>query len=155
MRQPVPHAAELRDVAYAFIARVGRIFRGGSVVVVPQSRSAGLRGTLHIAVHHTLGQLCTVICLSSNLISYVHVIKAMEPLFLAVASRCILGQKMDVRVYLSLLPVVGGVVWACAGSDEFSWISFFSGMGSNVFFAMRGVVLKEVMDASTMLSRQR
>ena len=123
--------------------------------MVPQYRSAGLRGTLRIAVHHTLGQLCTVICLSSNSISYAHVIKAMEPLFSAVASQCILGQKMDVRVYLSLLPVVGGVVWACAGSDEFSWISFLSGMGSNVFFAMQGVVLKEVMDASTMLSRQR
>jgi solute carrier family 35 protein E1 len=72
----------------------------------------------------------------------------MEPFFSAVASRCIIGQMMDVRVYLSLLPVVGGVILACAGSDEFSWLSFWSGMGANAFFAMRGVVSKEVMDAS-------
>jgi len=38
---------------------------------------------------------------------------------------------------------------ACAGSREFSWISFCAGMGSNAFFAMRGVVSKVVMEGSS------
>jgi len=70
----------------------------------------------------------------------------MEPFFSAIATRVVLGQTMDFRVYLSLIPVVGGVVMACAGSKEFSWFSFWSGMGSNAFFAMRGVVSKIVME---------
>ena len=139
LRLPIPHVVELRNVVSS-IWIIGR--RSHASVVT------GLRGTLRIAIYHTLGQLCTMICLSSNSIGYAHVIKAMEPFFSAVASRYIIGQMMDVRVYLSLLPVVGGVILACAGSDEFSWLSFWSGMGANAFFAMRGVVSKEVMDAS-------
>jgi solute carrier family 35 protein E1 len=145
LRQTVPHLVELRN----FLSRW--MIRQRPQAQIPEHSSAvitGLRGTLRIAIHHTLGQLCTIICLSSNSIGYAHVIKAMEPFFSAVASRCIIGQMMDVRVYLSLLPVVGGVILACAGSDEFSWLSFWSGMGANAFFAMRGVVSKEVMDAS-------
>lgn len=107
-----------------------------------------LRDTSKIAVYHTFGQLCTIISLSTNSISFAHVIKAMEPLFSAVASWLVLGQVMNIRVYLSLLPVVLGVCMACAGAQTFSWISFWSGMGSNGFFAMRGVVSKTVMEKS-------
>ena len=111
------------------------------------SSAISFRHTFHIAIHHTLGQICTVICLSYNSIGFAHVIKAMEPLFSALASFIILGQIMDIRVYASLIPVVGGVVLACAGSNEFVWISFWSGMGSNAFFAVRGVISKIAMEA--------
>lgn len=107
-----------------------------------------LRQTCHIAIHHTLGQICTVISLSANSIGFAHVVKAMEPFFSAIVSRIVLGQRMDIRVYLSLIPVVGGVVMACAGSPEFSWVSFLAGMSSNAFFAMRGVVSKIAMESS-------
>lgn len=113
---------------------------------VISSSSLSPRHTVHIAIHHTLGQLCTVLSLSTNSISFAHVVKAMEPFFSALASLLFLGQRMDIRVYLSLVPVVGGVIMACAGSKEFSWISFLSGMGSNVFFAMRGVLSKIAME---------
>ena len=54
---------------------------------------------------------------------------------------------MDIRVYASLIPVVGGVALACVGSNECVWISFWSGMGSNAFFAVRGVISKIAMEA--------
>ncbi|EED93070.1 triose or hexose phosphate translocator, partial [Thalassiosira pseudonana CCMP1335] len=114
--RPVPHKDEVRMIAN--------------------------RETSHIAIHHTLGQLCTVLTLAANSISFAHVIKAMEPFFSAIASRFFLGQRMDIRVYLALVPVVGGVMMACAGSNEFSWVSFGFGMGSNAFFAMRAVSSK-------------
>ena len=164
MRRPVPHAAELSALASRFVGWASRRRRlrrravagGGSrETAAPRDVSgpssspvAGLRGTLRIAVHHALGQLCTVLCLSSNSVGFAHVVKAAEPLFSALASRAVLGQRMDLRVYLSLIPVVGGVVLACAGSDEFSWPGLAYGMGSNAFFAMRGAVSKIVMDAS-------
>ncbi len=81
--------------------------------------SVVLRDTSKIAVHHTCGQLCTIMSLSTNSISFAHVIKAMEPFFSAIASWLVLGQVMNIRVYASLLPVVGGVIMACAGSPEF------------------------------------
>jgi solute carrier family 35 protein E1 len=56
---------------------------------------------------------------------------------------------MDIRVYLALIPVVGGVILAVAGSDEFSWLAFWFGMGSNLFFAMRAVVSKIAMNSSS------
>ena len=164
MRRPVPHAAESSALASRFAGWASRRRRlrrravagGGSrETAAPRDVSgpssspvAGLRGTLRIAVHHALGQLCTVLCLSSNSVGFAHVVKAAEPLFSALASRAVLGQRMDLRVYLSLIPVVGGVVLACAGSDEFSWPGLAYGMGSNAFFAMRGAVSKIVMDAS-------
>ncbi|KAL7540805.1 hypothetical protein ACHAXR_010393 [Thalassiosira sp. AJA248-18] len=120
-RRPVPHAAEL-------------------------SRAASIVANY---VRKTCRRTTRLTSLSANSISFAHVVKAMEPIFSALASRLVLGQRMDIRVYLSLIPVVGGVVMACAGSNEFSWISFLSGMSSNAFFAMRGVVSKLVMEGST------
>lgn len=105
-----------------------------------------LRDTSHIALYHTLGQICTVLSLSLNSIGFAHVIKAAEPFFSAMASRVYFGKTMNIRVYLALIPVVGGVIMAVAGSDEFSWLAFVFGMGSNVFFAMRAVVSKMAMD---------
>jgi solute carrier family 35 protein E1 len=151
IRGPVPHAAELSTLVLAL--PLPPLTSRRRAVGSPRRQTAtitpALRGTFRIALYHTLGQLCTILCLSSNSIGFAHVIKAMEPLFSALAALVIFGQMMDVRVYLSLLPVVGGVFLACAGSDEFSWTSFAYGMGSNAFFAMRGVISKVVMDAST------
>ena len=113
-----------------------------------------LRDTAHIAIYHTSGQLCTVLSLSLNSIGFAHVIKAMEPFFSAIASRIFFGKRMDIRVYLALIPVVGGVVMAVAGSDEFSWLAFWFGMGSNVFFALRAVVSKLAMQQPTFRDKE-
>eukprot|EP00986_Skeletonema_menzelii_P003653 scaffold1154_cov141-Skeletonema_menzelii.AAC.1 len=161
--RPVPHADELtRGITVVKRNCIGlvRMIRSAQLaesfhiaIVSSRERSNNpspvtLRDTSKIAVYHTFGQLCTIMSLSTNSISFAHVIKAMEPLFSAVASWLVLGQVMNIRVYMSLLPVVFGVALACAGAKEFSWISFWSGMGSNAFFAMRGVVSKTVMEKS-------
>jgi len=161
--RPVPHADELtRGITVVKRNCIGlvRMIRSAQLaesfhiaIVSSRERSNNpspvtLRDTSKIAVYHTFGQLCTIVSLSTNSISFAHVIKAMEPLFSAVASWLVLGQVMNIRVYMSLLPVVFGVALACAGAKEFSWISFWSGMGSNAFFAMRGVVSKTVMEKS-------
>lgn len=163
--RPVPHADELsRGMTVVIRNCIGcmRMIRSAQfsesfrIAIVSQRERSSigdlqattLRDSSKIAVYHTFGQLCTIMSLSTNSISFAHVIKAMEPLFSAVASWLVLGQVMNFRVYISLLPVVVGVAMACAGAKEFSWISFWSGMGSNAFFAMRGVVSKIVMEKS-------
>lgn len=162
--RPVPHKDEVRMIANRCMERIRGCIsnqHSPSHSYSPLERSyinntsssistmPTLRETSHIAIHHTLGQLCTVLTLAANSISFAHVIKAMEPFFSAIASRFFLGQRMDIRVYLALVPVVGGVMMACAGSNEFSWVSFGFGMGSNAFFAMRAVASKLAMEGST------
>lgn len=159
--RPVPHADELSRgmtvvirncIGFMRMIRSAQFTESFRIAIVSQREHssipspATLRDSSKIAVYHTFGQLCTIMSLSTNSISFAHVIKAMEPLFSAVASWLVLGQVMNIRVYVSLLPVVVGVAMACAGAKEFSWISFWSGMGSNGFFAMRGVVSKIVME---------
>lgn len=166
--RPLPHADELSRgvivlIRYAkqFCHCLVRIFRPAQfaepfrLFALTSQRehshvvsSVVLRDTSKIAIYHTVGQLCTIMSLATNSISFAHVVKAMEPLFSAAASWLVFGQVMNIRVYVALLPVVGGVIMACAGSREFSWISFWTGMGSNAFFAMRGVVSKIVMEKS-------
>lgn len=161
--RPVPHADELSRGMTVVIGKCHGLVRmirsaqhaesfplalAGQRDLSNVSFPVTLRDTSKIAVYHTFGQLCTIMSLSTNSISFAHVIKAMEPLFSAVVSWLVLGHVMNIRVYLSLLPVVFGVIMACAGAQEFSWISFWSGMGSNAFFAMRGVVSKTVMEKS-------
>lgn len=163
-KRPIPHAEEVSIAAKLCIERVRRcswvldsqayssLASSDSVPSHPDYHSANhsssppIRDTFHIAIHHTLGQLCTVLSLSLNSISFAHVIKAMEPFFSAIASRFYFGKQMDIRVYLALIPVVGGVIIAIAGSDEFSWPAFWFGIGSNGFFAMRAVSSKLAMD---------
>ncbi|KAL3805700.1 hypothetical protein HJC23_005944 [Cyclotella cryptica] len=172
-KRPIPHAEEVSIAAKSCIERrksCSWVLRGQTYSSLERSdsdppdpenspanhfSSSSLRDTFHIAIHHTLGQLCTVLSLSLNSISFAHVIKAMEPFFSAIASRLCFGKQMDIRVYLALIPVVGGVIMAIAGSDEFSWPAFWFGIGSNGFFAMRAVSSKLAMDRSKIRSEDK
>jgi len=62
------------------------------------------------------------------------------------------GKRMDIRIYLALIPVVGGVIMAISGSDEFSWLAVCFGMASNIFFAIRAAVSKIAMSQSANIS---
>ena len=51
-------------------------------------------------------------------------------------------------VYLSLLPVIAGVLLATASELSFSSISLVSGLLSNLMFALRAISAKRVMQGS-------
>lgn len=48
---------------------------------------------------------------------------------------------------VTLIPVVGGVAYACLKERSFSWLAFWTAMGSNLAFALRAVVSKTALDA--------
>lgn len=52
---------------------------------------------------------------------------------------------MKSQVYLTLIPVVGGVAYACLNERSFSWLAFWTALTSNVVFALRAVVSKAAM----------
>ena len=170
-RRPIPHADELSTIIIFIKKLCWKIMRTVkldrllphhySEINTSQNsnrehtpNSLPINKTFKIGIYHTLGQICTVIALSANSIGFAHIIKAAEPLFSSLVSRILLHQKMDIRVYLSLIPVVGGVCLACASSTEFTWIAFCAGMCSNLLFAMRAVVSKQAMEGKTTTAKQ-
>ena len=168
-RKPIPHAEEISTIIVFIKKLCWKIMRTVKLdrllphhySEIPQNsnrelslNSLPINKTFKIGIYHTLGQICTVIALSANSIGFAHIIKAAEPLFSSLVSRILLHQKMDIRVYLSLIPVVGGVCLACASSTEFTWIAFCAGMFSNLLFAMRAVVSKQAMEGKTTTAKQ-
>jgi len=168
-RKPVPHAYELSTIIIFIKKLCWKIVKtikldrllphhyseiSQNIDREHSQNSLPINKTFKIGIYHTLGQICTVIALSANSIGFAHIIKAAEPLFSSLVSRIILHQKMDIRVYLSLIPVVGGVCLACASSTEFTWIAFCAGMSSNLLFAMRAVVSKQAMEGKTTTTNQ-
>lgn len=54
---------------------------------------------------------------------------------------------MKPQVYLTLIPVVCGVGYACMKELNFSWLAFGAAMSSNVFFALRAVMSKVALQS--------
>ncbi|GAB5356407.1 hypothetical protein AAMO2058_000287400 [Amorphochlora amoebiformis] len=111
----------------------------------PSLTKSNLDAWIPIAAAHAIGQVCTVCALGASTVSFVHIVKALEPFFSAMLSTLILAQSFAFPVYLSLVPVVGGVALACAKSLSFSWVSFLTAMGSNAAFALRAIYSKRAL----------
>ena len=99
----------------------------------------------HIGFHHSAGQLLSMVSLGAGPVSFTHIVKALEPFFSALVSALVFGKWMEPQVYATLLPVVGGVGYACLKERAFSWLAFGTAMGSNVAFALRAVLSKTAM----------
>ena len=82
---------------------------------------------------------------SSSLSLFIAVVKALEPFFSAVVSAVVFGKRMRPTVYATLIPVVGGVGYACLKERAFSWLAFWTAMLSNLAFALRAVLSKTAM----------
>ena len=95
-----------------------------------------------IALMHALGNLATVVSLHWGAVSFTHIIKASEPAFSAVLSAMILGSYFPLSVYITLIPIIGGVALASAKELSFTWLGFLSGMASNLFYQLRIVLSK-------------
>mmetsp|Transcript_27538 Transcript_27538/g.81006 ORF Transcript_27538/g.81006 Transcript_27538/m.81006 type:complete len:418 (-) Transcript_27538:78-1331(-) len=113
----------------------------------PKLNSKGKKIVQKIGLFHAVGQLMTVISLGSGTVSFTHIVKATEPFFSALVSAVVLRKWMKPQVYIALLPVVGGVSYACfRGGLDFSWLALSTALGSNLAFALRAVFSKIAMD---------
>ena len=101
-----------------------------------------------VGFYHMSGQELSMMSLNAGAVSFTHIVKALEPFFSAVVSAVVFGKWMHPNVYITLIPVVGGVAYACLKERAFSWLAFWTAMGSNLAFALRAVVSKSALDAS-------
>mmetsp|Transcript_4986 Transcript_4986/g.7563 ORF Transcript_4986/g.7563 Transcript_4986/m.7563 type:complete len:446 (+) Transcript_4986:324-1661(+) len=111
----------------------------------PKLNPAGKNLCGSVGFYHMLGQLLSMVSLGAGPVSFTHIVKALEPFFSALVSALVFGKWMKPQVYATLIPVVGGVGYACLKERSFSWLSFYTAMGSNVAFALRAVMSKKAM----------
>ena len=91
----------------------------------------------------------SMVSLGAGPVSFTHIVKALEPFFSALVSALYFGKWMHPMVYATLIPVVGGVGYACLKEKSFSWLAFGTAMGSNLAFALRAVLSKMAMSNSS------
>jgi len=114
----------------------------------PVLTKAGKSAVNKVGFYHMSGQELSMMSLNAGAVSFTHIVKALEPFFSAMVSGIMFGKWMHPNVYLTLIPVVGGVAYACLKERSFSWLAFWTAMGSNLAFALRAVVSKSALDAS-------
>mmetsp|Transcript_1271 Transcript_1271/g.3713 ORF Transcript_1271/g.3713 Transcript_1271/m.3713 type:complete len:383 (-) Transcript_1271:2631-3779(-) len=107
-----------------------------------------IKSLVPVAIFHNIGHVSTVVSLGAVAVSFTHVVKAMEPFVNVVASAIILKSIFPIPVYLSLLPVVGGVIMASVTEVSFTWMGFLSAMTSNFAFVGRNIYSKMGMSTT-------
>lgn len=113
----------------------------------PKLSSSGKSAVANVGIYHCLGQLASMLSLSAGPVSFTHIVKAMEPFFSAVVSGVYFNKWMKPQVYATLIPVVGGVGYACLKELSFSWLAFGAAMASNLLFALRAVCSKLALES--------
>jgi len=111
----------------------------------PELTTEEVKNLIPVAILHTLTHIGAVISLSAGAVSFTHIVKAAEPAVSAFLSAVFMKSFLPIPVYLSLVPVMGGVAMASLTELSFSWLSFSSAMLSNVASASRGIVGKITM----------
>mmetsp|Transcript_66149 Transcript_66149/g.96864 ORF Transcript_66149/g.96864 Transcript_66149/m.96864 type:complete len:430 (+) Transcript_66149:22-1311(+) len=102
-----------------------------------------------LGVAHAFAQLSTITAFSIGSVSFVSVIKSLEPLFSAAIGVPVLGDRLPLRIWLSMMPVCAGIAMASISEVAFTWQCFWVSQLSNVCYALRSVWFKKVFDEAS------
>ena len=110
--------------------------------VAPKLSTENVKNLLPSALCHLGTHVGAVLSLGAGAVSFTHIVKASEPVVSAALSAIFLKEFMPLPVYLSLLPVIGGVGLASLKELSFTWLAFGTAMLSNVASASRAILSK-------------
>jgi len=111
----------------------------------PKLSASDLKTLFPIALCHTGVHVGAVIALGAGAVSFAHIVKASEPVVTCLFNAVLLGQILPLNVYLTLLPIIGGVAIASMKELSFTFLALSAAMLSNVSSAARGVLSKKTM----------
>ncbi|KAL7542297.1 hypothetical protein ACHAWF_007137 [Thalassiosira exigua] len=102
------------------------------------------RALLPTAILHLIAHVSA--CASFNLgsVSFMQVVKAAEPACAVLLLTIFFGKRYSALTWLTLIPIVGGVVASSSAEAGFSMASFLLAMTSNIASALRGGTSKDV-----------
>ncbi|SCN44591.1 phosphoenolpyruvate/phosphate translocator, putative [Plasmodium malariae] len=98
------------------------------------------------SIYHGYAHLLSVIAMGAGAISFVHIVKALTPLFAAFFSFFLMNNRMSIYTYSSLLPIVFGVSLASLKELSFTYKALYSTLSANVLSTMRAIEAKIMMD---------
>jgi len=104
-----------------------------------------MKTLLPIAFCHTGVHIGAVIALGAGAVSFAHIVKASEPVVTCGANALLLGEVLPLKVYATLLPIIGGVAIASMKELSFTTLALAAAMLSNVSSSLRGVLSKKTM----------
>lgn len=111
----------------------------------PKLSGDDLKTLLPIALCHTGVHVGAVIALGAGAVSFAHIVKASEPVVTCIVNALLLGEVLPMKVYATLLPIIGGVGIASMKELSFTYLALASAMLSNVSSSLRGVLSKKTM----------
>lgn len=111
----------------------------------PKLSMDDLKTLFPIALCHTGVHVGAVIALGAGAVSFAHIVKASEPVVTCGLNAVLLGQVLPLPVYLTLIPIIGGVAIASMKELSFTFLALGAAMLSNVSSAARGVLSKKTM----------
>lgn len=111
----------------------------------PKLSMDDLKALFPIALCHTGVHVGAVIALGAGAVSFAHIVKASEPVVTCGLNAMLLGEILPWQVYMTLIPIIGGVAIASMKELSFTLLALSSAMLSNVSSAARGVLSKKTM----------
>ena len=118
----------------------------------PASSATALRATarrmLPIGGFHAVGHISGVVGTAFGSVSFAPVVKSAGPVYACMLSTIVLKQAVSLRVWLSLLPILGGVALATTNELTFAWAALIGAVVSDLALALRNVYSKISMSGS-------
>jgi len=114
----------------------------------PKLTSENWKELTPVGVWAALAHAFSVLALSAGAVSFGQIVKAGEPVFAAATNALLLKDIDHPIVYLTLVPIIGGVGLASLKELSFTWTALIAASAANQAAAFKNVVSKGVMGKS-------
>jgi solute carrier family 35 protein E1 len=112
---------------------------------MPNLKKEDYKVLVPVSLCHTGVHVGAVVALGAGAVSFAHIVKASESVVTCAISALLLGQTFSLPVYLSLIPIIGGVGIASMKELSFTMLALTAAMLSNVSSSLRAVLTKKYM----------